>query len=319
MITKSPPGAALPRSTVELLDLPFSFTQLPLLTGDKFIRAARERGVHLTDEQLEGFHRLGLLVPLLRFRRDGRAIWAAGRRDRHLARQLAHQPTRVWELRAGRAAGRLFDARVEPFVARRRLERRVGRLRYHSSAFLYSKHQLVSLDTVRQALPYLRYRGRDVVGLDVRRSWLDVSRSEAGWVADTILAVLALEACYYPDIVRSLRLDGESYREYERWRRRLPLTAMLKWLGVDAEWLRDRAAGLLQRADRVDPLGGWFELVREAEPISWKRLKGSARNAVDIRIAAEVLLRYHDALVRGRRAKRLLNRRACSAVHSTRV
>lgn len=296
----------LARTPVELLDQPFAFTQVPLLTPEQFVRAARDRGVNLAESQLEGLHRTRLLTPLLRFRRDGRAISASHRSDPHRARQIARwDPTWPVDLRTAREEGRLFDARTEPFVARRRLERQVGEIKYRASAFLYSQHQLVSLPTIKQALPYLRYRTGQVVGLDVNQSWLDNARVEQRRLMETVIAVSALEAVYYPDVVRSLRFDDESYRRYEHWRERLPLTALLRWLDVDASWIAARAVELLRLADRIDPLGGWLDVVREADPDRWARLKGAARTSIDVRIAAEVLLRYHDALVRGRRAKRL--------------
>lgn len=80
---------------------------------------------------------------------------------------------------------------------------------------------------------------------------------------------------------------------------------MLDWLEVDADWIKESAAQFLREADGFDPLGQWLELVREAEPTSWERLKGEARNAVDLRIGAEILLRYHDRLVRGRLAPKI--------------
>jgi hypothetical protein len=39
------------------LGLPYTFTQLPLMLGPAFRRAASDRGVQLTDAQLEGLHR----------------------------------------------------------------------------------------------------------------------------------------------------------------------------------------------------------------------------------------------------------------------
>ena len=62
------------RSPVDLVELPFAFTQRSLLTESAFIREAEKRHVRLRPATLEALHRLKLLVPLLRFSRDRAAI-----------------------------------------------------------------------------------------------------------------------------------------------------------------------------------------------------------------------------------------------------
>lgn len=132
------------RSPVDLLEFPFVFTQLRPLLASGFVREAKDRGVNLNEIQLEGLHRFGLLPPLLRIRRDGRAIARHRSADPILARQLAHwQPTSVEDLRGARNAGRLFAAAEEGFVARRRLLRQIGDVEYRASEFLYSPHQIL--------------------------------------------------------------------------------------------------------------------------------------------------------------------------------
>jgi len=67
------------RSAVDLVELPYTFTQLPLLTADGYIRAASARGAgQLTEGSLEVLHRLGYLAPFLRVKRDGRLDREAG-------------------------------------------------------------------------------------------------------------------------------------------------------------------------------------------------------------------------------------------------
>jgi hypothetical protein len=112
------------RSSVELLDFPFAFWQLPTLTAQKFIEAGRERGVYLTPDQLEALHRMGILHPFLRVGRDLRAASAAIRRQDPWRFELIHSvPTQADGLREARAEGRLYDPRDEPFIARSRLRR----------------------------------------------------------------------------------------------------------------------------------------------------------------------------------------------------
>ena len=76
----------------------------------------------------------------------------------------------------------------------------------------------------------------------------------------------------------------------------------MKWLGIEPTWLRTTAEGLLDQARWIDPLGKWAALIAEADPQQWQELKGEARRAVDMRIAAELLLRYYDHLASARRA-----------------
>ena len=301
----------MPRSSLDLLDLPFTFTQLPPLTADGFIREAKDRGARISQDQLEHLHRLRLLVPVFRVRRDTRAIaeLALGDNEQRVwAWPVAHaDPTSRHDLLEARDRGQLFDPSTERFIARQSLQRTVGEVTYLASEYLYSQHQLLHLPTVRAALPHLRYAGRAkrLVRLDVHRFYRDSWRatSEATAVVATVLS--GLEPIYYPRVVRTVNLADEDFRRWDSWLRRLPLTATLKWLGIEAQWLKDTASNLLWRADGFDPLGDWLDVVRLADPSRWTRLKGQARNAIDFRIAAEVLLRYYEALARGRRARPL--------------
>lgn len=296
------------RSPAELIELPYAFTQLRPLMPSQFIREARNRGVSLTDARLEGLHRARILTPLLRVRRDGRLIARLARSGDVRARQVAHwHPTDRVDLIEASERGLLFDPVAEPFVARRRLRRQAGAIEYSASEYVYSLHQVLMLPTIKAALPHLKYHGdrtNRVATLDVNRHWRSWAQRRESEIRDIVVAVSALEPVYYPDIIRSLRLPAqEDFGRYDRWRRRLPLLATREWLGVDADWIREAGRALLSLADSIDPLGDWLQLVREADPDRWTRLKGEARNAMDFRIAAEILLRYYDDLVRGRRAR----------------
>jgi hypothetical protein len=94
----------------------------------------------------------------------------------------------------------------------------------------------------------------------------------------------------------------EDFQRFDDWRRGLRPGSLLHFLRVGPNWLKDSAAALLHRADNIDPLGKWVDVVREADPGSWDDLKGEARCAVDFRIAAEILLGYYEDLVKAGRA-----------------
>jgi hypothetical protein len=300
-------GAAFARSSVDLCELPFSFWQLPLLSADKFISAARERGVYLSAGQLEALHRLRLLTPLLRVRRDGRAIAAAARREDPWIRELAHSvPTEPGSLFQAHAEGRLHDPAGEGFFARRRFERRIGDLSYSASDYLYSHHQLLHLAALEGLLSSI-YPGSSGKFVSAPPPQLPHLRAQAAEIREVVIVCSALEPVEYPFIVLRTRSRGSEYDEYRRWLKGQRGRAMMTWLGLDPDWFRARGKGLLQIADRIDPLGTWRRVIREADPRSWEELRGDARIAIDLRVAAEILLRYCERLakVRAPGARRL--------------
>jgi hypothetical protein len=294
------------RSPVDLLDLPYTYWQLPPLTEAQFRREAKARGLYLQEHQLEDFHRLRLLTPFLRVRRDGRAVAAAARRHDPYVWETAHwEPTNRRDLLEARAAGRLHDPAGEHFIARKRLQREIGSISYRSSDYLYSHHQLLALPTLKEALPYLRHSGGQVGFADLLPMFPGHWRNHAEWLHQRLIAISALEPIYYPETIGRIRYNFDELEEYESWRRELKPRAILDWLGVDTDWVRESARLFLAQADQIDPLGRWLEVVREAEPAQWELLQGEARSAVDLRIGAEVLLRYYDSLARDNLAPKI--------------
>jgi hypothetical protein len=296
------------RTVAELLDWPYTFTQLALLTPSKFIREARDRGVWLTDDQLEGLHRARLLIPFARVQRDGREIAAAARSQDPWLHEIAHADTTSRDaLQDVAAVGRLCDPRLEGFTARRRLKRPLGELTYNSSEYLYSHHQLIALPYLRQVLPNAQWpTAGEVMQFDIVQPWLGNFRAIASRRHSLVVALTALEPVYWPRIMGRISLPiTEEFPLYVRWLSKLTSPTLPRWLGVDGDWLKAHASELLAEADRIDPLGDWLDVVRQAEPDHWRRLKGEARSAIDLRLAAEVLLGLYEHLVRARRAKAL--------------
>lgn len=98
------------RPSIDLIDLRYAFTQLRPLTPAKFLSEARQRDASLIEEHLEALHRLGVLVPLFRVRRDGRRIANVARRDLNEALDLAHwEPTSPESLLHAKRSGLLSD------------------------------------------------------------------------------------------------------------------------------------------------------------------------------------------------------------------
>lgn len=292
--------------TLSVLDEPFAFTQFRPVLPAQFLSEAKNSGFSLSEQELEALHRVRLLVPFYRVARDGREIATAHRRGEN-AYHLAHwQPTSRADLVEARGEGRLHDPAAEAFIARRRLKRPLGEWSYASSVYLYSRHQLSAIGLLRQTRPVLRLKRvkGDLVGrLDATRAVVAVWRERAERLRQIALAATLLEPAYYSRIFHRLSLPSDAdFAAFDRWRRRRPLMRPLRALGVDAAWIKDAAAALHSEAHRIDPLGDWAELVAAGEPEKWKSLSGDARAALELRVSAEILLLYYDALHRARRA-----------------
>lgn len=291
---------AVMRAPQELLDLQYSFTQIPLLMPDAFLREAAERGLRASRDDLQALHRLGLLVPIFRVRRDGRAVASAARRHGVWGRQAGRsEPTSRSDLLEARDRGALFDPSRERFVGRHRWIREAYGVQYQASEYVYSHHQLLPVSMLRQLIPFLSHREPDGQGARLHRKayWDLLLRPRIAVIAALVVPLSALDPIYYPDIIGTFAGDLEEWHRHDEWRSEHAAQTVVQWLGVDAEWLKRHGQQLLHIADSIDPLGGWHQLVREAKPSTWKQLRGDARAAVDLRLAAEILLSAYDELV----------------------
>jgi hypothetical protein len=298
------------RSPLDLLELPYSFSQLPLLTAEQFRREAKGRGVELTEDELEALHRARVLVPLFRVARDGRAIRQAAKHDWILGRQLAHwQTTSLIDLVESRDSDRLHDPAVERFISRKQRTRSLDQWTYETSVYVYSQHQMITLPLVSNVLPCFDRKPRresDPLRLKAPPFWKNNWLTNARQLRDVTIAAAALEPAFYPFITGRLTTTGfGDVDEFDRWRRELSPTHMLNWLSITADWLKNSGASLLRDADRIDPLRDWCEVVGHADPEKWKLLRGPARSAMDLRITAELFLGYHDELVKEGKAPRI--------------
>jgi hypothetical protein len=133
----------LVRSSLDLLKLPYSFSQLELLLGEDFRREASARGLELTDEELEALHRARILVPMFRLTRDPQPAKRAFASNVVLGGRLTHWVAPTLEtLKILRSSGRLHDPAADPGP------RGTGRSRGTSGA----RQRLDAQDTNNQAL-----------------------------------------------------------------------------------------------------------------------------------------------------------------------
>lgn len=299
-----PDGPA--RSSVELLDRPWVFTQLKPLTADQFVRHAQLRGYEIVVQDLEALHRKGILVPLLRVSRDGRRLRADIRRSARAAHDHDHWDPSNWvgTRRLMRTASqvRWHDPAIEP--VRRWGSRKLAIDGHHVALdqYLYSPYQAIAFPFIRRAFRFFHYvnTARGAVAqvrppTELLKGWQATDRRLRG----AIIAATALEARYRPDIFYSYSTEFGDEAEYLAWRQTPDRGETAAWLGVDADWLWQTGAWLLNAADKIDPLGDWLDVIRTADPARWDRLRGDALLAMDARIVSELLLAAHDAQLGG--------------------
>lgn len=297
IVTPVPWGERLNHSvsTLDLLGLPLSFTQMGLLTTGDFIKQARERDVFLLPEHLVELHRARALVPFLRILRSPRALIpvpvAAAASDGY--RQYRSPLARVIE---AAQVGRLSDPGRVPFRAWGRGEplRTGGGIRHYPSVF-YSPYQLLVLEAVKALASHMHPSRSAGGGL---RFTLDPLVREDIVALDACrrLAVLlsALDMHYLPDI----RLTIHHADVWEQEDRSFDVAQRLALFGISPEALASTAKNLLFRASVIDPLGRWYDVVRHAHPDTWSHLRGAALLAMDYRMASELLLSALDDLGR---------------------
>jgi hypothetical protein len=298
------------RSPVDLADLPYAFTQLSLLGPDEFRRQALDRRVPVTDDQLEALHRLRILIPLLRVSRSRRALMSLIRPNDIWARgQALWRPTATEDVIQAHAEHALHDPSSERFIPLNRRRLTLNGRSYPTTVYLYSQHQLITLPLVSEVLPYLRPGRHDdpsSVRLAIQKPWKQLWTNTGARLRDIVIAASALEAPYWVSVTGTLRLRTQvDPQQFEEWRFSRPIKAALRWLGVKPSWLLDAAAELHRRADRLDSLGSWTEVVANASPERWSDLRGDARTTVDLRATAELFLRYYEDLAERRQARAL--------------
>lgn len=264
-----------PESSLSLLSVPFAFSQVPVLTSDKFRDEAKlwDQPVGLQD--LQELYQLGLLVPFYRADDVPRAdLVATPHSDDHSpAAQYAREgqlrdaaeddPTQWPHLRPTDAPDRWWDG------------------------FLYSKWQLLGLRDALTARHNLRYVPEE------RGS----SRTYAATLRHEHLALAALSARFFPSIIGQVTLsNGAEHDTLLAARRDIDAAARLAVAGFPPGRLQGAAEHLLSRAHSRDPLREWWDLVRHSNHSGWFRLRGAALEAIWQRIGAEVLLRAHEEL-----------------------
>lgn len=281
---------------VQLLEFPLAFTQNDLLSPDDFVKRAGERGVQLTVEHLHELHRRRALVPLLRItQRPPKSsqmveIPASAADGYHQFRSS------IALVIAAAQQGYLMDPGLAPF---RRWDGGLplptwGRIHRYPSVF-YSPYQLMALRPV-QGLIGAMTASRAADG-SVTRSLDPLTPDEVSALDGCrrlAIVLSTLDMRYLPRILRT----AHHASEWEKEDAGFSAQTRLKLLSLTPEALATTATALLNQASLRDPLGPWYDLIRQADPGAWSQLRGDALLAMDYRIAAEILLRTLDDLGR---------------------
>ncbi len=268
------------RSSLDLLGVPYAFTQAPLLTVPELVRAAEVRGTHLDSAQLELLHRRGLFVPLLRIH-----VHTVGEPTPTVG------DTSIWSsdarlIQSAAATGRLSDP------ARRRF--RPWPTGPYAAGVRYSHYQLLALRSLSWTMRAMRAKwieGRVHYELDPAATQLRESFAQHRALA---IVLEALSPRYRPVVMRVLRGATDELSAH------LQSTVSLErtLISHTAAELLNQAEHLIRTANGFDPLGKWHRVTRISRPERWDDLRFDALLAQEHRIAAEMLLLFHEDLER---------------------
>lgn len=278
---------------VSLLTLPLAFTQNALLSPEDFIKQADRRGVKIRTEHLHELHRRRALVPLLRITQRPVSSGFVVQVPASAAAGYNQYRSPIALVIAAAQQGYLMDPGPAPF---RRWDGGLplrtwgSRIHRYPSVF-YSPYQLLALRPVRGLIDAMTC-SRTASG-DIRCTLDPLTPDEASALngcRQLAVSLSALDMRYLPEILRVAHFASEWEKEDIGFSAR----SRLEFLGLAPEALAATATSLLDQASFRDPLGPWYDLIRQADPSSWSQFRGDALLAMDYRIAAEILLRTLD-------------------------
>ena len=295
-------SAATARSGLDLLALPYPFSQLGLLTAGEFVKLAEQRRSRaarglippVNEQVLEELHRCGVLVPL--FRVDLEPVAGASGIDISASRtaQQVHT-TVIGELLRGAAEGRALDPAAVGFEPWPR-ERQRTLWPSVATAYLYSRHQLLGLDV---AMSFVTKLAGERDGHTVTWHLPGAARPNAPTVEalatwrSLAITLSALDTYYWPQITSTVSHDFPIWREVVR---DFDPPAMRSWLDLSLDQIERGITSLITSAAFRDDTGDFYELIRRAKAKAWESLRGDAAAAMDSRLAADVLIRFAEEL-----------------------
>jgi len=288
-------------TAVDVASMPWVFTQRHPLDTSAFASEADKRGIELDLATLRELYRHRLLVPFVEL--TYRPVRAPFTPD-------DPEPTagssRLTEIRLARNTGCLRDLSAMPFLPRVPFERGRQKSRFWWNGLIYSQHQLLALplleDSLRRRTDHKRGTRR-IARLPAPHRLL---LNQMGQMRKVAVALTTLEARYLPKLDPEwIQPNNADVEGWEGHREQFDPVQMREWLHYSSEQIRQGAEGLLLRGGQLDPVGAaWSQLMRRAPAKARKRLKDAALQALDLRIAAEILLLFYEDLAERNQAGR---------------
>ena len=289
-------------TSVDVASMPWVFTQCHPLDTSAFASEAGKRGIELDLATLRELYRHRLVVPFIELTyRPVRAPFTPDEPE-----PIAGS-SRLTEIRQARNTGCLRDLSVMPFLPRLPFERGRQKSRFWWNGLIYSQYQLLALPVLQDILRMRTYHKRGTHRIARLPAPHGLLLDQMGQMRKVAVALTALEARYLPKLdAEWIQLNNADVEGWEGYRDRFDPVQMREWLQYPAEQIRQDAERLLLRAGRLDPVGAaWSQLMRRAPAKARQRLKDAALQALDLRIAAEILLLFYEDLAERHQAELL--------------
>jgi hypothetical protein len=280
-------------TAVDIASMPWVFTQRHPLDTSAFASEAGKRGIELDLATLRELYRHRLLMPFAELTyRPVRAPFTPGEPEPDPG------SSRLMEIRHARDTGCLRDLSAAPFLPRLPFERGRQKSLLWWNGLIYSWYQLLALPLLEDSLRRRTYHKRGTHRIARLPAPHQLLLDQMGQMRKMAVALTALEARYLPKLdAEWIQLNTADVEGWEGYRDRFDPVRMREWLQYPAEQIRQDAESLLLHAGRLDPVGAaWSQLMRRAPAKARKHLKDAALQALDLRIAAEILLLFSEDL-----------------------
>jgi hypothetical protein len=263
------------RGSLRVLDIPFAFSQSPVLKSSQFIAQAKKWGYRLKLDQLEDLNFQGLLIPFFRVD-DVRLPELEIPGDASDSSALAQYAR----------AGQVRDPALEDRSNRRPYRRPKDQDNWWDG-FYYGRWQLLGVANA------LKCR----TNVEVWPDELPTYAADAARVRDEHLVISAVSDRFLPGILGRSTYSSTSERDAVlKARMDIGADSRLAATTFPSQQLQPVAEYMLLHAANMDPMSGWWDLIRHAGYDGWSRMSGSPLEAVWWRVGAELLLLAHEEL-----------------------
>lgn len=303
----------------------------PLVPAKRFVKYCKERGIRISERQLERFEELGIFRPLARMRypenerehpqtrvkfeeMDGKRVyhgtleegelWEGGVEDLLIGFSFEKDDAyRFLEV------GLLWEPSSQDFEPWKSLEDRSKEVRSYYSIFqIYALSNLVTSTTMLvRAEDFFDYNEEKVDRLTSRMAESSqdlISRFQEDGVRGEFEAAICqvISNRYFPFTQsdrRTMRVSGfgrDSDPDFYEYCRRWDAAAVLDDLGVTAEDVKRLQERLAVEAKVADPFEKWYGLVSFVSVDQRKRLKGSALYARSLYAMEHMLRLFYEDL-----------------------